>query len=164
MILFTVMVIISIQQILTTIFYHYNKFREHNKIYHFTYRGRGDGGGGRGTGGERGGGSGLKRGEASRDGGGRWWCRGEAGRGESGAGGGEARRRGGDVGGEREAKRGRKLSLMSLPSARDLALGKYFFNLKIYFVECPGSGIRQRPLCQVSTDKHSTKTSLPSSH
>jgi hypothetical protein len=85
MILFTVMVIISIQQILTTIFYHYNKFREHNKIYHFTYRGRGDGGGGRGTGGERGGGSGLKRGEASRDGGGRWWCRGGGGGGGGGA-------------------------------------------------------------------------------
>jgi hypothetical protein len=34
--------------------YHYNKFREHNKFYHFIYWGRGDGGGGRGASGGRG--------------------------------------------------------------------------------------------------------------
>jgi hypothetical protein len=34
-----------------------------------------------------------------------------------------------------------------LTSARDLALGKDFFNLKIHFVECSVSGTRQRRLC-----------------
>jgi hypothetical protein len=51
------------------------------------------------------------------------------------------------------------LSFSSLPSARDLALGKdFFFNLKIYFVECPVPGTRQRRLCRVPTDKHTTKS------
>jgi hypothetical protein len=34
---------------------------------------------------------------------------------------------------------------------------RYFFNLKIHFVEYPGSDTRQRLLCRVPTDKHSTK-------
>jgi hypothetical protein len=56
MILLSVLVIIPIQRILTTIFYHYNKFREHN--YYFIYQGQGDGGADRGAGGGRGGGGG----------------------------------------------------------------------------------------------------------
>jgi hypothetical protein len=52
-----------------------------------------------------------------------------------------------------------------LPSACDLALGKDFFNLKIYFAECPVSDTQQRPpnkhsaklLFRVPTDKHLTK-------
>jgi hypothetical protein len=49
------------------------------------------------------------------------------------------------------------LSVASLPSARDLALGKDFFNLKIYFAECPVFGTRQRHLCRVPTDRYSAK-------
>jgi hypothetical protein len=45
----------------------------------------------------------------------------------------------------------------SLPSARDLALGKDFFNLKIFFAECPRPDTRQRCLCRVPSDKHSAK-------
>jgi hypothetical protein len=37
----------------------------------------------------------------------------------------------------------------SLLSARDPALSKDFFNLKIYFVECPRSRTRQRRLYRV---------------
>jgi hypothetical protein len=55
-------------------------------------------------------------------------------------------------------RRGRDLlSFTSLPSARDLALGKDFFNLKIFFTECPVTGTRQRSLCRVPSNKHSTK-------
>jgi hypothetical protein len=46
---------------------------------------------------------------------------------------------------ERVRKKGFTLvSKRSLPSARDLALGKVFFNFKIHFAECPRSGTRQR--------------------
>jgi hypothetical protein len=57
------------------------------------------------------------------------------------------------VRGEREV--GRPVYFTSLPSARNLALGKGFFNLKIFFAECPVPGTRQRRLCRVPTDKHS---------
>jgi hypothetical protein len=64
----------------------------------------------------------------------------------------------------RESERRRRgrglLSFTSLPSASDLALDKDFFNLKIYFVECPVSGTRQRRLYRVLTDKHSTNSVL----
>jgi hypothetical protein len=42
------------------------------------------------------------------------------------------------------------LCTSALPSARDLALGKDFFNLKIRFAECQIGGTRQRRLCRVS--------------
>jgi hypothetical protein len=60
----------------------------------------------------------------------------------------------------REEKKERPLGLLSstsLPSAHDLALGKDFFNFKIFFAECPVPGTRQRGLCRVPPDKHSTK-------
>jgi hypothetical protein len=62
-------------------------------------------------------GGGFGRGEVGRDGGGRWWCPGEVGRGEAGSGDdgershgetpsdGEARRRGGTTVGRRRGKR-----------------------------------------------------------
>jgi hypothetical protein len=52
---------------------------------------------------------------------------------------------------ESEWRRRRVCYFSSLPSARDLALGKDFLkNLKNYFVECLGSGTRQSGLCRVS--------------
>jgi hypothetical protein len=53
------------------------------------------------------------------------------------------------------------LCTRSLPSARDLALGKVFFNFKIHFAECQISGTRQSCLCRVSPGRHSAKTLFP---
>jgi hypothetical protein len=98
------------------------------------------------------------------------------------AGGREERRK--KVKGEKERRREKRAAaavyLPSLPSARDPVLGKDFFlNLKINFAECRIVGTRQRylcrvlavqslgkdlfySLCQVPTDRHSAKMSLPS--
>jgi hypothetical protein len=62
--------------------------------------------------------------------------------------------------GNSEETAGSRLSRSALPSARDLSLGKDFFNLKIYFVECPESSTWQRFLYRVPADKHSTKSLL----
>jgi hypothetical protein len=59
--------------------------------------------------------------------------------------------------GEGEGEVGRPVYFTSLSSARDLALGKDFFNSKIFFAECPVPGTRQRCLCRVPTNKHSAK-------
>jgi hypothetical protein len=57
-----------------------------------------------------------------------------------------------------EEERGRSgLHKPSLSSARDLAFGKDFFNLKIYFVECRRSSNWQRCLCRVPLDTHLAK-------
>jgi hypothetical protein len=60
---------------------------------------------------------------------------------------------------EKERRNPARLAICTsaLLSARDPALGKVFFYLKIYFVECPRSDTRQRILCRVPIDKHSTK-------
>jgi hypothetical protein len=50
-----------------------------------------------------------------------------------------------------------RLCTRSLPSARDFALGKDFFNFKTLFAECPRSGTRQSSLCRVFPGQHSAK-------
>jgi hypothetical protein len=59
--------------------------------------------------------------------------------------------------GRRRKEKCRLVYFYSLPSARDLALGKVFFNFKIFFAECQIAGTWQRLLCRVSTDIHSAK-------
>jgi hypothetical protein len=44
---------------------------------------------------------------------------------------------------EREMRRCRPVYFYSLPSVRDLALGKVFFNFKIFFAECQLTDTRQ---------------------
>jgi hypothetical protein len=50
--------------------------------------------------------------------------------------------------------------MSALPSARDLALDKDFFNFKIRFAECQIGGTRQRLLCRVFPRRHSAKIIL----
>jgi hypothetical protein len=100
-------------------------------------------GGGRGRGGRHGYGAGRGRVRGARYGGG-------AGRGRGARG---ERRRWRVAGGQvtESERRGRRrkekrwpVYFTSLPSARDLALVKVFFNFKIFFAECQISGTRQR--------------------
>jgi hypothetical protein len=52
------------------------------------------------------------------------------------------------------------LCTRALLSARDRALDKDFFNLKIRLAECQIGGTRQRLLCRVFSGRHSTKIIL----
>jgi hypothetical protein len=52
------------------------------------------------------------------------------------------------------------LCASALPSARDLALGKDFFNFKIRFAECQIEGTWQRRLCRVVSGRHLAKVIL----
>jgi hypothetical protein len=115
--------------------------------------GRGEGrqdGAARGAcGGARRGGSAGRRGEAA--------ARGGAGAGRHGGGRTTQRNRESERRERRRKKNAQPVYFLSLPRARDLALCKDFFlNFKIFFVECPIAGTRQRltrqsSLCRVST-------------
>jgi hypothetical protein len=90
----------------------------------------------------------------------RWWRRGSSLAEDGGPGGCDGARRWTTSVWKREMRKrkvGRIYIITSLPSARDLALGKDFFNLKTVFAECRRSGTRQRHLYRVPADKHSTK-------